>query len=628
MACYIYKFPDIDKPIYKIGKSNNPDKRHKNLSTSYISDITERWFLYPTTDKLYNSGMLFFIEKTIHKLFEKNRIHTNKEFFTILDMDIFIKQVLDYFESINMPLRMTRNSADLKDLYDYALDDSLDDCFVSQHNVKPIATISSNFTLNPYIHQLPILDTIRTWHMSKETAGKLILPPGIGKSYLTAFYLRELPLDTSVYILVPLISIKVDFETALARCEVKLKNIEVLVYNTARNDNEMYGIEADIIIYDEAHHICAEKNAKLVDVKSDKKLFLTATEKVIEEEYAFDMSDSKFGNYIYQMGIVEAIEKGLLANYKIFLSDWTAGLKTIIEVLQSLHRQKIIMCFNSVEKAKSVYKKILSLGFNAGFIHAKTKLSERATIIDNFTNNNFSILCNIGCISEGVNIPCIDTVMFMDKRTSNIGVIQTIGRGLRTHPDKDFCMVVVVAEMLTYKFIQNLQMYDMRLNNMRSMMFSSKMPAEPKQIQGKFEYTIDGIIDMVEIYTSKSLSQAELFIKRIKKLGIYTRCDYLNQIEEFSDDFPECPELEFYGFNWDNLAKSKNSYGVDECIKRITELCKIEKDKLSSIAIKKDKLIYLNRIDNRIDINIYNDEKNKIRINNVLSSITSRRALK
>jgi hypothetical protein len=190
-------------------------------------------------------------------------------------------------------------------------------------------------------------------------------------------------------------------------------------------------------------------------------------------------------------------------------------------------------------------------------------------------------------------------------------------------------MVVVVAEMLSYKFIQNLQMYDVRLTTgLRNMLISDRMHAEPVKINNRFNYSIDGIIDMVEICSSKSISKTELFIRKLKKLGIYTRVEYHKLITEYSEEFPECPEIYYDGFTWLKLIKSSKPYTIEECEARIIELCKTEINNIKKIKIQIDKLIYLHRIDNRIDVSEFETLKNRHLIREALGLNTGRLAIK
>lgn len=603
MACYTYLHPDHrDVNIYKIGKANDVEQRHANLSTAYCNEITERWFLYPKLDKKYSSGMLFFIEKTCHKFLEKKRINPNREFFKIEDIDKFLNEIIIHLNEIGIEVVLTRNVDDLKEVIDYSLQDEV---------------IEICEVLNPYSYQLEILDKIRAWYKSDEVSGKLILPPGIGKSYITSFWLRELPKDTKVLVLVPYVSIQDDFETVIKNCKVKC-NVDVVVNNTGwKGFKDTY----DIIIYDEAHHMCSAKNREMLKLEAKKKLFLTATEKSIQDAWELDMRKPIFGDYIHKMDIFDAIRSSHLVDYKIFLADWTLGLKSMVEQLRDVyHRRKIIMFANSVDKANEIANSLEELKLPVSIITADTSKTARREIINTFKSDEFHILCNVQCIGEGVNIPCIDTVMFMEPRHSNIGVIQNIGRGLRKHPGKDFCMVIIKEEMLANKFIENLLVYDERMRNPRGMIISGMSIKQRHSVT----YSIEGIVNIVERFSSRKLNDTYTFIEELKKKDIRSKTEYYTSDLEL----PRVPEEDFPGFSWDKLIRCRNPYLYEECVVRILELLPSVVEDLKKIGDKKDKLIYLYRIDDRIDPNLIERLKDDNRLGEVFKSLIVRRTIK
>jgi len=348
MACYIYRHPDHKEwPIvYKIGKANDVKIRHEKLQTAYDNEIVDIWYLYPVLDKDYSSGMLYFIEKKCHSYLEKWR-RSKREFFTIININKCLTDLIYHLNNeVGIRVNITQNIIDLKNLHDYSVKDDIED-----YPIYPI-----NCQLNPYDYQLEILDSIKKWYISNNISGKLILPPGIGKSYITSFWLRNLPIETKVLVLVPYLSIQDDFKLVIEKCQVRCQ-VDIVVNNTA-----WQGIRTfyDIIIYDEAHHLCSMKNHELLNLESKKKLFLTATEKTLENEDIPDMSDPIFGKYIYKMDIIDAIRIGCLVDYKIFLADWTLGLENMIRQLKDIYlRKKIIMFFNNVSLQPIIYTKLL-----------------------------------------------------------------------------------------------------------------------------------------------------------------------------------------------------------------------------------------------------------------------------
>jgi hypothetical protein len=81
-------------------------------------------------------------------------------------------------------------------------------------------------------------------------------------------------------------------------------------------------------------------------------------------------------------------------------------------------------------------------------------------------DNQPKIICNVNVISEGANLVLTDSIVFAERRNSPIGIIQNIGRALRTHPTKDFAMIVMPKHMDNSMTVINaLRMQDSRVTH-------------------------------------------------------------------------------------------------------------------------------------------------------------------
>ena len=53
------------------------------------------------------------------------------------------------------------------------------------------------------------------------------------------------------------------------------------------------------------------------------------------------------------------------------------------------------------------------------------------------------VLSNARCLSEGVDVPSLDGVAFIDPRSSQVDIIQAVGRAIRLSPDKKAGTIVL-----------------------------------------------------------------------------------------------------------------------------------------------------------------------------------------
>lgn len=57
--------------------------------------------------------------------------------------------------------------------------------------------------------------------------------------------------------------------------------------------------------------------------------------------------------------------------------------------------------------------------------------------------NECRILTNVRCLSEGVDVPSLDAVLFLSERNSQIDVVQSVGRVMRKSPGKKFGYIII-----------------------------------------------------------------------------------------------------------------------------------------------------------------------------------------
>jgi len=57
--------------------------------------------------------------------------------------------------------------------------------------------------------------------------------------------------------------------------------------------------------------------------------------------------------------------------------------------------------------------------------------------------NTCRILTNARCLSEGIDVPALDAVIFLNPRSSEVDVVQSVGRVMRTAPGKDYGYIIL-----------------------------------------------------------------------------------------------------------------------------------------------------------------------------------------
>ena len=79
------------------------------------------------------------------------------------------------------------------------------------------------------------------------------------------------------------------------------------------------------------------------------------------------------------------------------------------------------------------------------FVSGKIKTSIRNQRIQDLKKNDdvIRILSNARCLSEGVDVPALDGVAFIDPKRSQIDIIQSVGRAIRKSEQKKVGTIVI-----------------------------------------------------------------------------------------------------------------------------------------------------------------------------------------
>ncbi len=282
---------------------------------------------------------------------------------------------------------------------------------------------------------------------------------------------------------------------------IKLKNKKCVVISTYQSANKLsqacvaseandINIVFDFGIFDEAHKTVGQAGKQFSLMLHDdnltikKRLFMTATPKIFagkDSKDVLSMNNQKYyGKKIYCYNTKNGIDDNRLVDYRLvtmiatndeitkmitknklvkykdsFTDEESNYLGTILLLLKKIHdgtSNHMVTYHNTIKKAKKfsefltlvnqlVYKNEGALCVNT--FSAKTSMSQRRKIIKEFTDNEKSILCTARVLNEGINIPIIDSVCFVDPRQSTIDIVQCIGRSLRLYKDKKYAHIYI-----------------------------------------------------------------------------------------------------------------------------------------------------------------------------------------
>ena len=261
--------------------------------------------------------------------------------------------------------------------------------------------------------------------------------------------------------------------------------------------------EFDVALLDEAHktagtvgksfqHLLYQKN-----VRVKHRLFMTATERFYHGDLdeVVGMNDAKvYGKTFHTMTFGEAIGLGILADYAVVLLAVTQSeaedYRELIEERRyvelardegGFEQQRPAITAEDLASAVALRKAMKRFGLTHGisfharnryakdFASVQTSLNEsgqwpriktfrvtgkdsagkRGKELKAFECSKRALISNARCLTEGVDVPAIDLVLFAQPRQSKVDIVQAVGRALRTGDAKNkkgYVLVPVLVE--------------------------------------------------------------------------------------------------------------------------------------------------------------------------------------
>ena len=284
------------------------------------------------------------------------------------------------------------------------------------------------------------------------------------------------------------------------RCEPRVRPI--VIFSTYQSSSILIDAqhrhgapEVDLAIADEAHYLAGVGEfGELIKWKPDgrlrlraaKRCYATATPKHVPEEYrgvagidSMDPDSPVFGKRAYTMTFGEAIQLGILSGYQLSIVVVPDEAVAHIEVNRGVHsadgrsvgarslaavfalqramadgHSHWVTYHSRVERAQAFAELLQREGVNfAAAVHGGQSAARRDDIIGRFvTETRGAVLTNVRVLNEGVDIPQLNGVMFVDPKSQTTDIVQSIGRALRKHPSKGLGQIIVPVPLSADEF--------------------------------------------------------------------------------------------------------------------------------------------------------------------------------
>lgn len=207
----------------------------------------------------------------------------------------------------------------------------------------------------------------------------------------------------------------------------------------------------DLIFYDECHGSVTEKFIEVVNRYPDSWLFgFTATpyredEKGLKDLYDYLVTSCSSEDLINEGLLIKpeyrtCSENSTITQAITFESgEETTTIEADIVINADIIRnfkeicpkaQACVFC-PSMEKAEETAEKFRKAGFKANSVDSQTPAKLRDSLLDDFENKKFQILCNAMLLKEGWDYPDLECVIWLRKLKSRIFYIQGSNRCMR-----------------------------------------------------------------------------------------------------------------------------------------------------------------------------------------------------
>lgn len=324
--------------------------------------------------------------------------------------------------------------------------------------------------------QLQAIEALRQAYREGKRAPILVAPTGFGKTHTSAEIIRSaVARGHRVWFLAHLREILdatsgkltaegIDHGFIMAgKPEDDSKPVQVAMVQTAVRRLGRY-TKPDLIVIDEAHLAVAETYRSVVeDCGTPRLLLLTATPIRLDGRGMREVADI----IVPTCGTAELIAEGLLAPVRYYAPSRPdlSGVRTIAgdyakgDLAKAMnkpsitgdavaHYQKLahgrpaVAFCTSIAHANATADAFRQAGYSAVAISGDSKPEERDEALHGLNAGDIDVVCNCALWVAGVDAPAIGCIIMLAPTKSLTKYLQSVGRGLRTHPGKTDCIVL------------------------------------------------------------------------------------------------------------------------------------------------------------------------------------------
>lgn len=343
--------------------------------------------------------------------------------------------------------------------------------------------------VHPFPHQVEILERLQA---EREIHGKhrnlVVAATGTGKTVVAALDYRRLSKDGNRSTLLFVAHRREILEQSLrtfravlhdatfgeeffeGRTPTEYRHVFASIQSLSRSLDSLPPKHFQIVIVDEFHHAEANTYRALLDrLEPEELLGLTATPERADERDILTRFDGRFAS---ELRLWDALEAGLLCPFQYFGLHDNTDISHVPWALRGYDPDALTRVYTAddarahlvIREAGEKHadiKSMRALGFCVTIAHAEfmarkfsdagipalavstnSREDERRDALQRLKSREVNVLFAVDLFNEGIDVPEIDTVLFLRPTESATVFLQQLGRGLRRADGKD-CLTVL-----------------------------------------------------------------------------------------------------------------------------------------------------------------------------------------
>jgi len=357
----------------------------------------------------------------------------------------------------------------------------------------------STYRLQPNGMQVGFINSLKKLYKQGKERGLLISATGTGKTYASAFGVRDALQPTGKVLFI--VHRKTILRQALQSYLQVFGNRKKMALLTGENQDYQDIAQADfvfamitmvsrddvlrrfapydyqVVVMDEVHHAAAASYQKVMSYfKPDFWLGMTATPDRTDAGNIYELFDH---NIIYEIRLQQALENDLLCPFHYFgirdiAFDTDADADDLIKRAEqgdyrifnmltsdervdyvikqadyygySGNRVKGLIFCSSVREAETLSEKFNKKGLRTLALSGRDPDTDRQEAMERLVSDDrrdvLDYILTVNIFNEGVDLPEINQVIMLRPTQSAIVFIQQLGRGLRKKDDKEFVVIL------------------------------------------------------------------------------------------------------------------------------------------------------------------------------------------